>query len=214
MLYASPWELPSAVATLYIIILLSAGISTSTRCTVASVAMSTGRPDRTSSATFERLSENFETQLRTALRDKHFPPQEGNNSLWIFFVLNSFTHKETHNRTLLFGSITLKDGRHFDYWKASEHAHTLLIPRVSWSWTLLLTSDTHRKPITSITAVLFLFVTYLLTLPYIYLFEMAVFNQTYVKQLNKFFYGTHACPGFCKNNQQWSADEQWIPFPR
>jgi hypothetical protein len=36
---------------------------------------------------------------------------------------------------------------------------------LSWSWTLLLPSDTHRKLITSITAVLLQFVTDLLTLP-------------------------------------------------
>jgi hypothetical protein len=43
---------------------------------------------------------------------------------------------------------------------ASEHAHASLLPRLSWSWTVLLRSDTHRKPVT---AVLLLFVTYLLT---------------------------------------------------
>jgi hypothetical protein len=32
-------------------------------------------------------------------------------------------------------------------------------PRLSWSWTVLLPSDTYRKPIRSITAVLFPFVT-------------------------------------------------------
>jgi hypothetical protein len=37
---------------------------------------------------------------------------------------------------------------------ASEHAHAPLLPRLSWSWTVLLPSDTHRKPITSITAAL------------------------------------------------------------
>jgi hypothetical protein len=48
---------------------------------------------------------------------------------------------------------------------ASEHAHARLLPRLSWSWTVLLPSDTHRKPLTFITAVLLPFVTYLLTLP-------------------------------------------------
>jgi hypothetical protein len=48
---------------------------------------------------------------------------------------------------------------------ASEHAHALLLPRRSWSWTMLLPSDTNRKHIASITAVLLPFVTYLLTLP-------------------------------------------------
>jgi Mn2+/Fe2+ NRAMP family transporter len=54
MLYAEPWEQPSAVATLFILILLSAGINFSTRCTLAAVAISTERPGRAPSATFER----------------------------------------------------------------------------------------------------------------------------------------------------------------
>jgi hypothetical protein len=41
-------------------------------------------------------------------------------------------------------------------------AHARLLPSLSWSWTVLLPSDTH-KHITSITAVLLPFVTYLLT---------------------------------------------------
>jgi hypothetical protein len=48
--------------------------------------------------------------------------------------------------------------------QVSEHAHTCLLPRLSRSWTVLLPSDTHRKPITSIAAVLLPLVTYLLTL--------------------------------------------------
>jgi hypothetical protein len=31
------------------------------------------------------------------------------------FALSPFVHKKTHNRTLLFGSIFLKHGHHFDY---------------------------------------------------------------------------------------------------
>jgi hypothetical protein len=46
---------------------------------------------------------------------------------------------------------------------ASEHAHARLLPRLSWSWTVLLPSDTYRKPISSITAVLLPFLTYLVT---------------------------------------------------
>jgi hypothetical protein len=48
---------------------------------------------------------------------------------------------------------------------AFEHAHAHLLPRRSWSWIVLLPSDTHRKPLTYTTAVLLPFVTYLLTLP-------------------------------------------------
>jgi hypothetical protein len=39
---------------------------------------------------------------------------------------------------------------------------------LSWRWTVLLPSDIHRKPITSITAILLPFVTYLLTPSYIW----------------------------------------------
>jgi hypothetical protein len=52
---------------------------------------------------------------------------------------------------------------------ASEHAH--LLPRLSCRWTVLLPSDTHRKRITSITAVLRPLVTCLLTLLRTYVFE-------------------------------------------
>jgi hypothetical protein len=47
----------------------------------------------------------------------------------------------------------------------SQHAYARLLPRLSWSCNVLLSSGTHRKPITLITAVLLPFLTYLLTLP-------------------------------------------------
>jgi hypothetical protein len=34
---------------------------------------------------------------------------------------------------------------------ASEHVHVRLLPRLSWTWTVLLPNDIHRKPVTSIT---------------------------------------------------------------
>jgi hypothetical protein len=51
--YAKPQEHPSAVATLSIVFLLSAQINSSTRCTVASVKISTGQTGWASSVTFE-----------------------------------------------------------------------------------------------------------------------------------------------------------------
>jgi hypothetical protein len=48
---------------------------------------------------------------------------------------------------------------------AYEHAHARLLPRPSWWSNVVLSSDTHRTPITSIIAGLLPFVTYLLTLP-------------------------------------------------
>jgi hypothetical protein len=77
----------------------------------------------------------------------------------------SFCKQKTHNRTLLFGSIILQARSPFWLLKPiSEHVHARLLPRLSWSWTVLLPSDTRRKPIKSITTVLLPFVTYLLTL--------------------------------------------------
>jgi hypothetical protein len=57
--------------------------------------------------------------------------------------------------------------------KPSRWMHALLLPVLSWSWTVLLPSDTHRKPITSITAVLLPFVTYLVTPSYFNLLRCA-----------------------------------------
>jgi hypothetical protein len=48
---------------------------------------------------------------------------------------------------------------------------------MSWSWTVVLPSDTHRKHVISITAVLLPFVTYLLTLPRIYLAWRLIQNK-------------------------------------
>jgi hypothetical protein len=74
--------------------------------------------------------------------------------------LSPSAHKEkTHKKTLLLCN-TLKHGRHFDYWNQPLNMHTRLLRILSWSWTVLLPSDTHRKPITTITGVLLPFVTY------------------------------------------------------
>jgi hypothetical protein len=47
---------------------------------------------------------------------------------------------------------------------ASEHVLERLLPRLSWRWAVLIPTDTHRKPITSITALLLPFMSYLLIL--------------------------------------------------
>jgi hypothetical protein len=50
-------------------------------------------------------------------------------------------------KTLLFGSTLLKHGRHVDCWNQPLNMcmHACLIPRLPWSWTVLLPSDTHKK---------------------------------------------------------------------
>jgi hypothetical protein len=60
------------------------------------------------------ISETFDTQLWTALSDKHFPPYTGNISWWISFVVSPFAPE--HNRKLFFVSTLLKHSHHFDHW--------------------------------------------------------------------------------------------------
>jgi hypothetical protein len=63
--------------------------------------------------------------------------------LWVSFALSPFAHKKRiHNRTLLFGSSGLKLGRHFDYWNQPLNM-CMRVCYLSWSWTVLLPSDTH-----------------------------------------------------------------------
>jgi hypothetical protein len=95
-----------------------------------------------------------------------------------FFInilcIESFCSQKTHSRTLFFGNTLLKHGLHFDYWNQplNMYMHAHLLPRLSWNWTVLLPSDTHRKPITFIKSVLLPFVTYLLTHPRIRFFAV------------------------------------------
>jgi hypothetical protein len=110
-------------------------------------------------------------RLRTSLREflepvvKSFMPQTLPISLWISFALSPFAHKNVQQNAAL-RYYTLQTRSPFRLLKpAPEHSHARLLPRLSWSWAVLLPSDTHRKTITSITAVLLLFVTYLPTLP-------------------------------------------------
>jgi hypothetical protein len=44
------------------------------------------------------------------------PTIAGIISLWISFALRPFAHKKTHNRTLFFCNIFIKNRRHFYYW--------------------------------------------------------------------------------------------------
>jgi hypothetical protein len=93
------------------------------------------------------------------------------------------------NRTLLFGSTPFKHSRHFGYWNQPLNmVMYICYLRLSWSWTVLLLTDTHRKPITSSTADLLPFMTYLLTLPYIYEVPSNLVNQTTFYLAGKNFY--------------------------
>jgi hypothetical protein len=71
--------------------------------------------------------------------------------------------ENTHIRTLLFVPQVRSP-----FWllkPASELSNTQLLPRLPWSWTVLLPSDTHRK------CALFSFVTYSLTSPRIKIYH-------------------------------------------
>jgi hypothetical protein len=85
---------------------------------------------------------------------------------YTYFALSSFANKiPTTERC---SSVAHLQAR-MPFWllkPSSEHAHFL--PKLSRSWTVLLPTDTHRKYIISITAVLLRFGNSLLTLPRIY----------------------------------------------
>jgi hypothetical protein len=49
---------------------------------------------RASSVTFELLSENFSTQLCTALRDKHFPTLNGTHFILNILLLSHFAQRK------------------------------------------------------------------------------------------------------------------------
>jgi hypothetical protein len=73
-------------------------------------------------------------------------------------ALSPFAHNKPTTE-MIFGSTPLKPGQHSDF------RNQALNMRMRVCWTVLLPTDTHRKPITSITAVLLPFVACLLTLP-------------------------------------------------
>jgi hypothetical protein len=109
---------------------------------------------RTSVSTSSSLREfldpvvnRFTRQTLPTVNRKHF-------FMNILCIESSWPPK-THNRTLLFGSICLKHGRHFDYW------NQLLNLRMRVCYLVI-----HTESITSITAVLLPFMTHLLTLGY------------------------------------------------
>jgi hypothetical protein len=152
MLYTKPGEHPSVVAALSLIILLSAEINSSTHCTVASVAILTGWLSLESSATFQHLRISRPScELLYATNTSHGKQETFIYECPLHWVL---LPTKTHNRPLLFGDTPQAQSPFWLLKPASEHVHAHLLPRLWWSWTVLLPSDTHRNPITSITAVL------------------------------------------------------------
>jgi hypothetical protein len=159
MLYAKPWEIPSAVATPSIVILLSARINSSTCCRVASVAISTG--DLVGHHLW--LSNDLEGIYRPSgepLYTTNTSHRKQETILYEHSLHKVFLHTKDaqENAVQAWSPLWLLKAA------ASEKARELFLPILLWNWTLLLPSDTNRKTITSITADLLPFVTYLLTL--------------------------------------------------
>jgi hypothetical protein len=71
-----------------------------------------------------------------------------------------------HNSTLLFSSTLLKHGRHFHYWNQPLNMRMHICYLDCHQAGLCCYLVIHRKPTTSITALLLPFVTYLLTHPH------------------------------------------------
>jgi hypothetical protein len=99
----------------------------------------------------------FTLQILPAVNRKHF--------FMNILCTESFCEQKSQKRTLQFVSRFPKYGRHFDYCNPPLNMHM----RVCYlgchlSWTVLLPSDTQRKPITSITALSVPLMIYLLTL--------------------------------------------------
>jgi len=98
-------EQPIAVATASMVTLLSPRMMSSTRCDVAGVAISTGRPTRCSSSILVRPSENFCTQLWTAWRVRQCSRYMGSISLWISFAATPFCPQKPHGLLVVTGNV-------------------------------------------------------------------------------------------------------------
>jgi hypothetical protein len=115
---------------------------------------------------------DFQTSLRelintveNRLRRQTLPTTNRKNFFINILCIESFCLQKRHNRILLFGSILLKGSRHFYYWNQLVNMRTPICYLYCHEAGLLLPSDTYRKPIISITAVLLTLIIYLRTLP-------------------------------------------------
>jgi hypothetical protein len=162
---AKSWEHPSAVATLSIVILLSARINSSP---AAQLLLSQSQ-QYDLVGNHLRLSNVFKIISLPSCKPIYATDTSIVNRKHFFMnilCIESFCQKRNAQQNAALQRYTSEARSPFWLTKlASEHAHARLLLRPSWSWTVLLPSETHRKPITSITAVLLPFVTYLLTLP-------------------------------------------------
>jgi hypothetical protein len=91
---------------------------------------------------FERISRpTYEQTLPTVIGEHYFMN---------ILCIGSLSPQKTHTRKLFFGSILLKHGRHFDYSNQPLNMRMRVCYLDSYD---VGPSDTHRKPVTSITNV-------------------------------------------------------------
>jgi hypothetical protein len=72
------------------------------------------------------ISETFSTFLDLVVNSftrQTLPTVNRKHFLMNILSIESFWPQKTHNRTLLFGSMLLKHGRHFDYWNQPLNMH-------------------------------------------------------------------------------------------
>jgi hypothetical protein len=111
------------------------------------------------------ISETFATQLWTCLMRETLPTVNRKHFFVNILFIESFCpQKDAQQNAVLRYYIPRAPLPLWLLKPVSEYAYACLLPGLSWSWTVLLPSGTHRNPITSITAALLPFVTYLLTL--------------------------------------------------
>jgi hypothetical protein len=87
----------------------------------ASVAFSTRRSGRASSATND-LERIYQPSCEPCYAT-HTSHRKEDVSLWMSLVLSPFVHRKTHNRMLLFSSTRLKQGHRFEYWNQLLNMH-------------------------------------------------------------------------------------------
>jgi hypothetical protein len=173
-LYAKPWEHPSAVALQSISILLLVWVNSSTCCTASAQSQQgdlVGHHLQLWMSLREAVN-HFMWQTLPTINKRHF--------FMNILCIESFCPGRNAQKTLLFSRTLLKHGRHFYYWNQALNMH--MLPRLTWSWAVLLPSDVHRKPVT---AVLLPFMTYLLTLPH---------SKSLLKSWNLSLSGTYSFP--------------------
>jgi hypothetical protein len=120
-------------------------------CFSLNLKRATGRASYT---TFERPWENFSTQFEPvyATNTSHCKREKFIYEYPLYWVILCTEKRTTECCSSVVYSSSMVN---LSSETRSEHAHACQLPRLSWSWIVLLPSDKYRKLITSITAVYF-----------------------------------------------------------